>query len=115
MEKIKKFSKKMKKKIVTAMILMSVFIMNGMPVYAATAKPKIVSGTENLITDVGKYLTGLIAGVTVVIALWRGYQWQAADDTDKKKYSNLVKNTLIIGILLTCLAGVVTWIFSYYA
>lgn len=114
MKKIKKFSKEMKKKIVTAMILMNVFIMQAMPVYADTAEPKLVSGTKNLLTDVGTYLTALIGGATVAIALWRGFQWQAAEDTEKTKYGKMVKNTLIIGIILTCLSGLVTWIFGYY-
>lgn len=114
MNKIKKTNKKIKRKLQSLMVLMSIFILHAMPVYAGT-DPKLATGTKSLIADATKILTGLVAGATVLFALINGFKWQAAADEEKPKHQKAVKNTLVIGTILTCISGLVTWIFSYYA
>lgn len=105
--------KKLKLKNVRSVIGYSLlfFFMFGTTVFA---DPKIVTGTKKLLTDAGKWMTGLAAAATVAIAVFHGLKWQAAGKEEKSVEAKAVKNTIIIGVIITCLSGIVTLVFSYY-
>lgn len=108
--KIKKAKVAMRTVILTSIT----YLIIGTNIYAA-GEPKIVSGTKSLVADATLWLTGLIAGVTVIMALFKGYKWLTAEEEEKKRASKGVTNTLIIGVVLTCISGLVTVILGYYA
>lgn len=107
---MKKKTTKMKMMLITVCLLV---LLTANVVFAA-GDPVIVTGTKKLVADGTKILTGLVAGVTTVMALFRGIAWQTADDEHKPKHKKEVIDTLKIGVLLTCIMGIVAWIFSYY-
>lgn len=85
----------------------------GMTAFAAS-KPKFVTGTEKLVSDLTTWLTAGAAAVTVVLLIKVGYQWNIADVEEKVKYKKNFFMTLVIGAAITLASAIVTWLFSYY-
>lgn len=102
----------MKKTLKTIGCSIMFFLMYGMTVFAG--EPKIISGTKKLLTDAGTWLTGLAAAATIAVALFHGLKWQAAGKEEKAVEAKAVKNTIVIGVIITCLSGIVTLVFGYY-
>ncbi len=103
----------MKRKLKTTAYSLIFFLLYIIPVYAS-GEPKIISGTKRLLTDVGTWLTGLAAVATIAVALFHGLKWQAAGKDEKSLEAKAVKNTIVIGVIITCLSGIVTLVFGYY-
>lgn len=110
MKKRKFIQKKTIQIIVCSMVLSLAF---GMTAFAN--EPKIVSGTKRLLTDAGTWLTGLIAAATIAASIFHGLKWQAAGKDEKPAAAKAVKNSIVIGVICTCLSGIITFVFSYYA
>lgn len=102
----------MKKILTTMSCSLMLFLVYGMPTFAA--EPKIITGTKKLLTDAGTWLTGLAAAATIAVALFHGLKWQAAGKEEKSVEAKAVKNTIVIGVIITCLSGIVTLVFGYY-
>lgn len=110
MKKRKSIQKKAAQIIVSSMMLS---LAVGMTVFAG--EPKIISGTKKLLTDAGTWLTGLIAAATIAAAIFNGLKWQAAGKDEKPAAAKAVKNSIVIGVICTCLSGIITLVFGYYA
>lgn len=110
--KMTKIGNSIKKVITTASLMFGLVMMYGMNAYAS--EPKIISGTKKLAEDATKWLTGIIAVITVAVALWKGFKWQTADEEEKPRAFKGVKNTIIIGVVLTCISGLITVVLGYY-
>lgn len=102
----------MKRKLKTIAYSLMFFLLYAMPVFAG--EPKIITGTKKLLTDAGTWLTGLAAAATIAVALFHGLKWQAAGKEEKSVEAKAVKNTIVIGVIITCLSGIVTLVFGYY-
>lgn len=75
----------------------------------------IVTGTTNLISDGTLVVTGLSAGLTVLLLLWQFTRLQSADDEgDAKVIKKKMKKIAICGIGVTVTAGLVATILGYY-
>lgn len=105
--------KKMLKTLRTMGCSLMFFLMYGTIVYAS--EPKIITGTKKLLKDAGTWMTGLAAAATIAVALFHGFKWQAAGKEEKSVEAKAVKNTIVIGVLITSLSGIVTLVFSYYS
>lgn len=110
MKKRKFIPKKAVQIMVCSMVLSLAF---GMTVFAK-GEPKIISGTKKLLTDAGTWLTGLIAAATIAASIFNGLKWQAAGKDEKPAAAKAVKNSIIIGVICTCLSGIITLVFGYY-
>lgn len=102
----------MKKILTTINCSLMLFWVYGITAFAA--EPKIITGTKKLLTDAGTWLTGLAAAATIAVALFHGLKWQAAGKEEKSVEAKAVKNTIVIGVIITCLSGIVTLVFGYY-
>lgn len=102
-----------KKAVITLGCGMIMYLSYSMTVFAG--EPKIISGTKRLLTDAGTWLTGLIAAATIAAAIFNGLKWQAAGKEEKPAAAKAVKNSIIIGVICTCLSGIITLVFGYYA
>lgn len=109
---MKKRIKSMKKTLEVIGCSLMCSLMFGMNAFAG--EPKIISGTKKLLTDAGTWLTGLAAAATIAVALFHGLKWQAAGKEEKSVEAKAVKNTIVIGVIITCLSGIVTLVFGYY-
>lgn len=74
----------------------------------------LVTGTKKLISDGTAVLTGLVAGLTVLLSIKNAIAWQAASDEEKPKHKKTFVTTLGLGVIGTTIAGVITVILSYY-
>lgn len=115
---MKKKMNMVKQKLKYASLVFSIVLMQALPVLANEEKkkgdPQIVSGTKSLIGDALKILIGLTAITTGFIAGVHGFKWYFADETKKPACINNIKMTLLIGVVIICIEGIVTWVFSYY-
>lgn len=108
----------MKQKLKYVSIVFSIVLMQALPVLADDKKtkgdPKIVSGTKSLIADGLKILIALTAATTAFIAGFHGFKWYFSDETKKPACVNNIKMTILIGVIIISIEGIVTWVFSYY-
>ncbi|MDW2797990.1 hypothetical protein RZO55_10425 [Clostridium boliviensis] len=85
------------------------------PAFAGSLEStQLVTGTKNLLRDVAAVLTGLVALATAAISIKNVVTWQTAADEEKPKHKKAFTQTLELGILGTCIGGVITAILSYY-
>jgi len=106
----------MKKKIVY--ILQITFIATlifAFPAFASSLEgTQLVTGTKKLLTDGAAVFTGLVALVTTLISIKNVVTWQTAADEEKPKHKKAFTQTLGLGVLGTCISGVVTAVLAYY-
>ncbi|WP_097006820.1 hypothetical protein [Lacrimispora amygdalina] len=85
------------------------------PAFAGSLEStQLVTGTKNLLRDVAAVLTGLVALATAAISAKNIVTWQTAADEEKPKHKKALIQTLELGILGTCIGGVITAVLSYY-
>lgn len=102
----------------TLYILQIAFILTlifAFPAFAGSLEnTQLVTGTKNLLRDVAAVLTGLVALATAAISIKNVVTWQVAADEEKPKHKKTFTQTLGLGILGTCIGGVITAVLSYY-
>lgn len=110
------FSNKRVKEVLTMIasgaILSLVFSINVLA--ADINSSKLVTGTTKLIKDGTKALTGIIGILTILISLFYGFKWYIADAETKPREAKSIKTTVVVGIVLTCISGVITAVLAYY-
>lgn len=75
---------------------------------------KLYTGTKALITAVGVGVTALIAaGAVVAVGIAAGKMLAAPEEEKSAKKKALI-NTIIIGVVATCISGIFTWVLSFY-
>lgn len=112
MKEKKKNSSKLKT-LKTAVTAAAFCLLHSMQVSAS--EPPLVTGTRKLIADATKILTGFGAGVTIIVALIFLFRQQTCSEEERPKYKKAAISTIVIGVIITTISGVVTFIFSYYA
>lgn len=113
--KIKRQYQKFKSTIKTAMLTLSVMVMNTSPVLADTVQnSQIVKGTEKLIKDLTTWLMILAPIVGVLLIIYFFIRRSAADEMDQKKWNNRI-TTVIVSVIGAVLASAtLSLIISYY-
>lgn len=81
---------------------------------AYASEPQLINGTKKLAEDATGWLTGIIAVVTIVLAIFRAIKWQTSDEQEAVAAKRKFVMTLGIGALATCTSGLVKLILSYY-
>lgn len=104
----------MKKRI--SILTFLLLLLTASAAYAAGNDPKIVTGTNNLIADAGKWITGLLAGTAGTMIAYHAWMKKLAggDANAIAHHNKWMWNTLISGIIGVSAAGIVTVVFSYY-
>jgi len=74
----------------------------------------LVTGSKNLLKDGTAVLTGLVALITIILAVKNVIEWQTASEEEKPKHKKTTITTLKLGVLGTTIAGVITAVLSYY-
>lgn len=103
------------KKYYVNIIVMAFFItmVSFDPSYADA--PKLVTGTQSLLSTATLWLTGLIPTGVGLFCGWHAFQKSLTEDqaiiTEKNR---LIKNTLIGGAIATGASGLVTSILAFY-
>lgn len=99
----------------TAMLTLSVMVMNTSPVLADTVQnSQIVKGTEKLIKDLTTWLMILAPIVGVLLIIYFFIRRSAADEMDQKKWNNRI-TTVIVSVIGAVLASAtLSLIISYY-
>ena len=110
---MKKVFEKAKKVMTMCGVAVGSWLVFGSQAFAA-GQPTIVSGTIALIQDATTWLTVIAGVVTVVMALWKGIQWQTAEEDRKPQAAHALKMTIIIGVILTVIPGLISFILCYY-
>lgn len=88
--------------------------------YTTTARaagedvPVIVSGTLELLNDAKGWIMLLTLAITVVLALIKGIMWQKADEQEKPAAKKSFTHVIILGVVILCVEGIITLVFSYY-
>lgn len=103
---------KIKQKLKYILASAYMFALMGMNVFAE--EPVFISGTKKLVSDLTKYLMGMVAAVTVIYLIITGYQWNMATEEEKPKFKKKAFWTLIVGVGILVASGVVSWVFGYY-
>lgn len=119
---MKEKMKRMKSRFVTAGLMLSLFIMQ-LPIEAyatQTAKQtlknsKLYTGSLALFNDATLVIVGLEAAVTTFFAGKEGLKYQAADEQHKPTHMQNIGKIIGAGIVVMCLTGIVSIIFSYYS
>lgn len=106
----------MKRKVTDTLYLtLMMTMLMTIPVFAGGLEgSNLVTGTKKLISDGTAVLTGLVAGLTVLLSIKNAIAWQAASDEEKPKHKKTFVTTLGLGVIGTTIAGVITVILSYY-
>lgn len=94
---------------VTSAVLFSV------PVYAnGIDSLKLFSGTRNLAAAITGGLTALVAVLTTAFAMKAGTALQTAGEEEKPRKKKELIETIGIGVVLTCIPALITWILAFY-
>lgn len=81
---------------------------------ATITTPIWVSGTQKLVSDVTSWIIGLDIGVVVLIIMYNLFKWYGASDNEKPQYIKTAKTTLVIGLAILLMSGIVNFVVSYY-
>lgn len=76
---------------------------------------KLVKGTVALLNDAATVALILEAAIVVVLCIIKFIGMQQADDQEKPKYKKEIKTTIITGIIVFTISGILKAVFSYYA
>lgn len=76
---------------------------------------KLVKGTVDLLNDAATVALILEAAIVVVLCIIKFIGMQQADDQEKPKYKKEIKTTIITGIIVFTISGILKAVFSYYA
>ena len=106
--------KKNRKRIRNVLSVMVMLLAFGSVAYASGGEPALVSGTKRLLSDVITWLIGLEVVITSVLAIWRGIEWQKADEQEKPRKKKSFMGVIIIGVMIITVTTLVPFIFSYY-
>jgi len=99
------------KKIGYMVLMLSLY----MTTTAFATTPKIVSGTQKLLTDATGWLTLLIPiGGGLFLAYQAFLKSMATDEAEKSAKNKLMKNVLIGVIIATSASGLVKTLLAYY-
>lgn len=99
---------------IRAAVTAAVFcLLHSIQVFAS--EPPLVTGTRKLIADATKILTGFGAGVTIIVSLIFLFRQQTCSEEERPKYKKAAVSTIVIGVIIVTISGVVTFIFSYYS
>lgn len=85
-----------------------------MNILATGTKPKIVSGTENLIADATKWIMGGLTAIVVLAILISGVKWFFAEEEERPRHVKSIKRFFIMGVFLLLVDVLVAFVFSYY-
>ena len=84
-------------------------------VYAGSLNSStLVNGTKNLLRDAATVGTGLIALITIAIAIKNGIAWGVAELPEKPGKRKEFITGIAIGVVVLTVSSLVTVIFSYY-
>lgn len=75
---------------------------------------KLVTGTVKLLNDATTVALILEAAIVVILCIVKFIGMQQADDNEKPKYKKEIKTTIITGIIVMCISGILKAVFSYY-
>jgi ABC-type phosphate/phosphonate transport system permease subunit len=104
-----------KKTAIKLVMVAAIMLAFPMVAYATGIENTVLfTGSKNLLQDLTKGLTAISAVVTVFLSIFRCVLWQCADDQDKPHKKKAVQNTVLIGILITCMSGLIAFVLSYY-
>lgn len=108
--------KRADKKIILAILaILALMLLMTMTVFASGIEStELYKGTQKLIQSLTTALTGLVALITTCFAVWKGIQWQLADDQEKPRKKKELLSVIGIGILITTISGVIAVILSFY-
>lgn len=74
----------------------------------------LVTGTKTLLTAITGILTVLALSITIAISVINGIAWQNSDEHDKAAKKRKFILDIGIGIVIICVGGLITAIFSIY-
>ena len=78
------------------------------------ADTKLVQGSLKLIDDATKIAMLFVAGITVICELVIGFKYMVGEEDEKPKLKKNAKLTLVVGVLIICIAGLVNVVFGYF-
>lgn len=81
---------------------------------ALASKPKFITGTEQMVSDLTGWLMGLAAAITGVLLIKTGYQWNIAIEEEKAKHKKNFFTILVVGVAIILAVPIVNWVFGYY-
>ena len=109
----------LKSKMFAQFVLMSGLVMLYSTIFDQSVfadDPKIVTGTKELLTKAGAWVTGLIPATGILMLTYQSWMKQQAngEPSEMAKYGKAMKNTLIYSALGVTAAGLFTVIMAFY-
>lgn len=74
----------------------------------------LYTGSIKLFNDLATALVVLSLVITTTLAIWRGIQWQAAEEQEKPSKKKHLIMTIIIGVIVAVSSGLIKVILAYY-
>ena len=107
--------KKLKKALASAYVTVSSTMMCS-SVYASGSieNSKLATGTQNLISDVTKWITIIAIPITILLVIYFFIRKGAADEQDQKMWQKRINTSLICGIGAILASSLVSIIVGYY-
>ncbi len=114
--------KKIWTKLAGAFFLLQGFFLYPLQVFAtdiesdggALKDTKLVKGTLRLLRDGTAILLIIEAGLCGLLVVKEFIAMQQADEQDKPRHKKQIKTIILSGIIIFCITGLLTAIFSYY-
>ena len=100
--------------IVLSVILNMWFVLPAFANSVDFTQTTLYTGTVNLIWAAVAAMTAITVAVTVVLSIKAGLAWQVANDQEKPQKKKELINTIVIGVIVASLTGVITIILGAY-
>ncbi len=111
---LKQSTKKIKNKIKSLVLILTMATINSTMVFADVKDSKIVKGTEDLIKDLTTWLMILAPVLGGLLIIYFFIRRSAADEMDQKKWNNRI-STVIVSVIGAVLASAtLNLIIGYY-
>lgn len=70
-------------------------------------KTKLYKGTVDVLKGVSKALLTITVLITIALAIVNGIKWQTADEQEKPMKKKALVNTILIGVVVASIAGLI--------
>lgn len=77
-------------------------------------KTKLYKGTVDVLKGVSKALLTITVLITIALAIVNGIKWQTADEQEKPMKKKALVNTILIGVVVASIAGLIGVILNAY-
>lgn len=113
--------REIKKKLKMKRLAAAIFLMQLLYSFSAYAdvtsdlkNSKLFKGTVDVLKGISNALLAITVLITIALAIVKGIQWQTAEEQEKPQKRKALIDTIMIGIVVASIAGIITVILKAY-